>query len=258
MLMSAILNIENLEFSYPKTDGNDGYTISLPKLDLNPSDVIAITGVSGCGKSTILECLALLRKATKVKHFSIQDYDVLALPYEKRELLRSGLLGFMPQTGGLIPYLTVFDNIKLQVQVALKQRATLQKELKGNSILTKDRVRDLLENSKTLAKDFGIDDLLKRFPHELSIGQRQRAVFLKSISHKPSVILIDEPTSSLDPEHGQSLFANIVELCQKTKVAALVVTHDLHLVLKNLNKALDYQRVSATSGQFVLKQVKRA
>lgn len=143
MLMSAILNIENLEFSYPKTDGNDGYTISLPKLDLNPSDVIAITGVSGCGKSTILECLALLRKATKVKQFSIQDYDVLALPYEKRELLRSGLLGFMPQTGGLIPYLTVFDNIKLQVQVALKQRATLQKELKGNSILTKDRVRDL-------------------------------------------------------------------------------------------------------------------
>ena len=191
MLMSAILNIENLEFSYPKTDGNDGYTISLPKLDLNPSDVIAITGVSGCGKSTILECLALLRKATKVKQFSIQDYDALALPYEKRELLRSGLLGFMPQTGGLIPYLTVFDNIKLQVQVALKQRATLQKELKGNSILTKDRVRDLLENSKTLAKDFGIDDLLKRFPHELSIGQRQRAVFLKSISHKPSVILID-------------------------------------------------------------------
>ena len=79
------------------------------------------------------------------------------IPYEKRELLRSGLLGFMPQTGGLIPYLTVFDNIKLQVQVALKQRATLQKELKGNSILTKDRVRDLLENSKTLAKDFGID-----------------------------------------------------------------------------------------------------
>ena len=75
MLMSAILNIENLEFSYPKTDGNDGYTISLPKLDLNPSDVIAITGVSGCGKSTILECLALLRKATKVKQFSIQDYE---------------------------------------------------------------------------------------------------------------------------------------------------------------------------------------
>ena len=75
MLMSAILNIENLEFSYPKTDGNDGYTISLPKLDLNPSDVIAITGVSGCGKSTILECLAFLRKATKVKQFSIQDYD---------------------------------------------------------------------------------------------------------------------------------------------------------------------------------------
>ena len=99
---------------------------------------------------------------------------------------------------------------------------------------------------------FSMDSLLDRYPHELSIGQRQRAVFLKTISHKPKIVFIDEPTSSLDPEHGKILFESIVSLSRQLDMCALVVTHDL-LLVKNFNlKSLSYAKIDANEGQFVI------
>ena len=153
-------------------------------------------------------------------------------------------MGYMPQTGGLIPYLTIKENLKLQIEVS----ADSFYKLEGKKLDTKALYQEVHEKMS----QFSMDSLLDRYPHELSIGQRQRAVFLKTISHKPKIVFIDEPTSSLDPEHGKILFESIVSLSRQLDMCALVVTHDL-LLVKNFNlKSLSYAKIDANEGQFVI------
>ncbi len=72
--------------------------------------------------------------------------------------------------------------------------------------------------------------MLDRYPKDLSIGQRQRAVFFKAVVHEPALVLIDEPTSALDPVNAQAMFELIKDLSEELGLASLVITHDLALV----------------------------
>ena len=245
--MKNILEVLDLKFTYKGKLATDDYTISLPTLNLGEGEVLAITGVSGSGKSTLLECLALLIESNSFNTFKIEDFNINELPKPKRELVRTSILGFMPQMGGLIPYLNIEDNINLQIEVALSMRKKL-------GIKQNETKKELKENALSLLKEFNLFELLKRFPQELSIGQRQRAVFIKAISHHPTLLLIDEPTSSLDPEHGDLLFNNIITFCKEKNVGSIVVTHDLNLVNKNNLKSLVYEREQGSNiGKFILK-----
>lgn len=244
-MSDAIVNVKNLSFSYKGKDKSDDYTIFLPQLTLTPKSVLAITGVSGCGKSTLLECLGLLREGYKAQSYKLDDKEITKLAYKEQLKLRAAMFGFMPQTGGLIPYLTIKDNLKIQIDVASDARNKLTSQ--------KVNKKEILEKSYDNLKNFGLSDFLDRYPHELSIGQRQRAVFFKTLCHNPRVVLIDEPTSSLDPEHGQMLFSNIVTVCSNQNMCALVVTHDLDLVKNNNLPSLEYQKIDGNTGEFVLK-----
>ncbi len=241
----AIVSVKNLSFSYKGKDKSDDYTIFLPQLKLAPKSVLAITGVSGCGKSTLLECLGLLRDGYDADSYKLDNKDIMKLTYKEQLKLRAAMFGFMPQTGGLIPYLSIKDNLKVQIEVASDARNKLTHQ--------KVNKKDLFEKSYENLKTFGLSDYLDRYPHELSIGQRQRAVFFKTLCHAPRVVLIDEPTSSLDPEHGQMLFSNIVTVCSSQNMCALVVTHDLDLVKTNNLSSLEYQKMDGNTGEFVLK-----
>ena len=242
--MAVSFKVKELSYTYKQKDGSCGYKVELPELELNSGDVYAITGVSGCGKSTLLECLGLLRQDFCAKTLSLDSYELSKLSSKEQCLVRSSLMGYMPQTGGLIPYLTIKENLKLQIEVS----ADSFYKLTGKKLDTKVMFHDVIENMKK----FSMDSLLDRYPHELSIGQRQRAVFLKTISHNPKIVFIDEPTSSLDPEHGKILFDSIVSLSRQLDMCALVVTHDLGLV-KDFNlKSLYYEMVDANKGRFVV------
>lgn len=242
--MAVSFKVKELSYTYKQKDGSCGYKIELPELELNSGDVYAITGVSGCGKSTLLECLGLLRQDFSAKNLSLDSYELSKLSSKEQCLVRSSLMGYMPQTGGLIPYLTIKENLKLQIEVS----ADSFYKLTGKKPDTKVMFHEVLEKMQK----FSMDSLLDRYPHELSIGQRQRAVFLKTISHNPKIVFIDEPTSSLDPEHGKILFDSIVSLSRQLDMCALVVTHDLNLVNKFSLKSLSYQSLDAQSGQFVV------
>ena len=106
---------------------------------------------------------------------------------------------------------------------------------------------ELLEVLRTLE----IDSLLDRYPQELSIGQRQRAVFCKAIAHQPKLVLIDEPTSALDPLHAQKLFAAIAAIAARLKVSVLTVTHDLHLVEKLGIGSCAYQQAQSSASHSI-------
>ncbi|MGN0894746.1 MAG: ABC transporter ATP-binding protein [Succinivibrio sp.] len=245
--MSSIsYKVLDLFYSYRNKEGQSTYTVSLPRLELKSGSVMCITGVSGCGKSTLLECLGLLRDSFSFGSLIIGSDNIQHMTAKKRELFRSAYLGYMPQSGGLVPYLSFRDNLKLQLKLAGESLYRLKKEKTDTDKLFLEILEKLNE--------FSMSDLLDRYPHELSIGQRQRAVFFKALCHKPKVLLIDEPTSSLDPEHAELLFSNIVKLSEDCGVSALVVTHDLALVKKFSLSALEYRYVKKNTGEFVLKE----
>lgn len=269
------------------------FKVTLNDCYIDDGECVALCGVSGSGKSTLLEALGLLTPAFAVQRFILDNIEVDELPQAQAQALRVSAIGIMPQVGGLIPYLTVRENVRLQIQLALKQQVraqspTIQEKLKSDPMAQKvaswvKQVNDvslpydncdgpgsyrnsifqgtnqllpsyLLHriNGERLARHLEVLDesshnmmqsyikalrpyserlqlegILDKFPHQLSIGQRQRALFLRAIAHKPRLLLIDEPTSALDPDNAQTLFELIDEIAHVSRMSILVVTHDL-------------------------------
>jgi len=222
------------------TRGAD-YRIELPHLGLERGQVRALVGASGCGKSTLLEMIGLILRPHGLGRFglgesravsdggdaagrALADYqtaenaadtiDVAALitAGAQRALaaIRARHLGFVLQTGGLLPFLSVRQNI------ALPRRLL---GLPVEDVLISDALGRL-----------ELAPLLDRLPGQLSIGERQRAAFVRAIAHRPQVLLADEPTAALDPPQAKRLFALMLEIAQRLNIAVLVVSHDWALV----------------------------
>lgn len=189
------------------------FEIALPELHLQAGEVVTIRGASGCGKSTLLEILGLILKPDGLDCYRLgraAEQRDITLDVLKQTAtlatLRAEYFGFMLQTGGLLPFLTVSQNIRLSC-----------------GILGKEADEAWLAQ---IIDRLNIGHLLNCYPKQLSIGERQRVSFIRSIAHKPAVLLADEPTAALDPHNAEILFDIIVDLVQANQLSALIVTHD--------------------------------
>lgn len=176
--------------------------LELFKLDLKfniEKEVLAIQGASGSGKTTILNIIAGLVKADRAE---ISNGDIILESTEKNIYLpsRKRNLGYMFQNYGLFPHLSVEKNIKF----AMKDR-------------------DLYEN---LLDVLGLRDLLKRYPSDISGGEKQRVALLRTLVTKPKVLLMDEPFSALDAELKEKLYPSFSELIKSLNIPVLIITHD--------------------------------
>ena len=321
------------------------FTVSLPEITIADGECVALCGVSGSGKSTLMEAIALITPPLEVGSFIIDRIAVDELSAKEQQALRVSSIGIMPQTGGLLPYLTIRENFELQIRMALRQATTevfdrqvsnettikskpgaidsasassLNKvALNDKSAISidgfaakarslsfsdnnsaasethlkdEDRMRVRLaaaqlsvsadsydshaagqftpRNKRKLSaeslvqaeltpkestanrititnkenqamvdemmavlmphvKSIGLYNHLDKLPEQLSIGQRQRALFLRAIAHKPRLLLIDEPTSALDPDNAANLFQIIDEIAKESGISILLITHDL-------------------------------
>jgi putative ABC transport system ATP-binding protein len=194
--------------------GEQAFHVELPALTLAAGEIIALTGQSGCGKSTALELLALIAQPDRAGHFRLalndaDTHDIAALwdRNAQRELarLRARALGFVLQTGGLLPYLTVAQNI--QINRRLLGMPAADADL--------DAIIKRLEIGKQLDKK----------PHQLSIGQQQRASIARALAHKPRLLLADEPTSALDPRLGARVMEVMLGLVEQLGVSVIIATH---------------------------------
>jgi putative ABC transport system ATP-binding protein len=210
-----MLLIEDLGIK--RGEGADSLFISLPRLALRRGEVAAITGASGSGKSTLLEMIGLVLRPERLGTYRLateQPLDIARLLHEERHGLladiRAQCLGFVLQTGGLLPFLRVRQNIELP-----------------RRMLGLPRESELVE---TAIERLGLTRLLRKWPAQLSIGERQRVSFVRAIAHQPALLLADEPTAALDPIQARKLFELILELVQRFQITALLVTHDWDLV----------------------------
>jgi putative ABC transport system ATP-binding protein len=139
--------------------------------------------------------------------------------------LRSRHIGYVLQYGGLLPYLTVRENIELS------------RRLLGLS--TEDRAVDF-------ADKLGIAAQLDKLPDALSVGQRQRAAIARALAHEPKIILADEPTAAVDPAHAERIFALLVELADVLGVTLIAATH-AHDLARRAGLTLVAHRASAVA-----------
>ncbi|WP_447927242.1 ABC transporter ATP-binding protein [Vreelandella sp. EE27] len=211
-----MLNIKELRAV--RGAGQEQHEVYLPDLMLAAGQVSAVVGPSGCGKSTLLEAIGLLLTPQSLGRYTLgpTNIDVAALLHHNDERalanLRSKDIGFLLQNGGLLPYLSVQENIMLP------------RRLLGLSPHS-DRVQHAY-------RVLGLEQLLNKRPGALSIGERQRTAFVRAMAHEPRLLLADEPTAALDPHSGTRLFDLIVSLVQELDMAALVVSHDASLVAR--------------------------
>ncbi|MBI0095210.1 MULTISPECIES: ABC transporter ATP-binding protein [Gilliamella] len=232
-----MLVIKQLEIS--RLTGKSSFRVCLPELKLRAGDVVVIQGDSGSGKSTLLEMIGMILKPDKVDGFKLfldnNDLDIAKWinnnDINQLANIRAQYLGFMLQTGGLLPFLKIYDNILLPIKL-------LQKNVDNARL-------------EYLIDKLGISHLLNKYPKQLSIGERQRASFIRSIIHKPALLLADEPTSALDPYNANLLFDLIIEQAKQDNIAAIIVTHDWQRISTKGLFTLSAKLVSSHSSEFL-------
>jgi putative ABC transport system ATP-binding protein len=216
---------------------NAGFRLLVPSLEIHKGENIALIGHSGCGKSTLLDMLALILHPDKAEQFSLETDDGetknidLLWQGKKRDQLsqvRRLNIGYVLQSGGLLPYLTVRENIELP-------RRLLE--------LADD------DSINSISKVLGIQRQLDKLPGLLSAGERQRAAFARALSHRPSILLADEPTAALDPITARKIMAVVMELIKGLKITLITSSHDWAHVYKMDLRTLHQEASAVEDGR---------
>ena len=198
-----IYDIRDLHLARP------GYELEVPELRLERGQVLLLAGESGSGKSTLLNLLAgcLAPDRAAVMRFAAVDLADLWARRQGDALarLRARAIGYVLQTGGLLPYLTVRANIALPAELAGRLDA---------------------DHLAALAGRLGISHRLDVKPAALSVGERQRVAIARALAHRPAVLLADEPTAALDPPNADRVFALLLDLVDRTGATAIIASHD--------------------------------
>ena len=187
---------------------NFGDTRVLDGVDLTlaPHEVVCLIGPSGSGKSTLLRCVNLIEPISAGQIYL--DGEEITRPGIDENLVRRKI-GIVFQAYNLFPHMTVLDNITLGPRQVLKKS-------KGQA---RSEATELLER-------FGLADKSTAYPDRLSGGQQQRAAIVRALAMRPSLMLLDEITSALDPELVGEVLRLVRELAQEG-MTMLIVTHEM-------------------------------
>ncbi|MEQ1849944.1 MAG: ATP-binding cassette domain-containing protein [Candidatus Peribacteraceae bacterium] len=194
-----------IEFSHVTLayDGRD--VLRDVSFQIEPGSFVCLTGPSGAGKSTIFNLLVRVIVPTSGEVL-IDGADVSTFPDTVLQLYRRRI-GVLYQDYKLLPHLTAEENVALPLEVA-------GMPLSDAEIL----VRDALSR-------FGVEDRAEAFPHELSGGEKTRVALARAVVHRPSILLVDEPTGNIDPEQSMQILRFIREIHAEGSTV-IVATHD--------------------------------
>ena len=201
-----MIEVSELFFGYHRKEVLKGISFNLA-----PGQLTSIIGPNGSGKSTLLKCI---NKILKPGHGHISLLGRRLDEIRLRDLAK--YIGYVPQfETGAFPF-TVFET------VLMGRRPHIGWNVSKNDLKAVD---DTLSHLK-------LDDLKHCLLDELSGGERQRVLIARALAKQPTIMLLDEPTSNLDPRHQLQLFELIMELTRKKGILMVCAIHDLHLAAR--------------------------
>ncbi len=186
-------NLLELNHVYKTFFSNEGETKVIDDLSFNvkENEVVSLIGPSGCGKSTILNLVSKLEEENE------------------GEIKTNCEIGYMFQKDNLLPWLTVYKNIILGLEI--KKKKTKENEEYAYSLLEK----------------YGLKKFASYYPDELSGGMRQRVSLIRTLCLKPKLLLLDEPFSALDSQTRLFVQEDVKSIILQEKLSSLLVTHDI-------------------------------
>ena len=169
--------------------------------EINLTGLTSLQGKSGSGKSTLMHILSGLLKPTSGRVL-VNEIEI----YKTKPIERSSLISFVYQFHALLENLSVYENIHLPRKIH-----------KNNG--SDEFINDLINQCK-------LEKLLKKYPSELSGGEKQRVSIVRALSNKPKCVLLDEPTGNLDDETSSSVQEMCLDINKAFNIGMFVATHD--------------------------------
>ncbi len=200
--MKTVIQAKNLSKNYGKTTvlKNIDLTIQL-------GEFTAIMGPSGSGKSTLMNVLSTIDQFSGGDVW-LNEQSLLDLNKKALRKFRQEHMGFIFQDYNLLDTLNVKENILLPLS------------------LQKFRIEEMESRLGPIVSALNIEDILQKFPYEISGGQKQRAASARAIITKPAIVFADEPTGALDSRSATQLLEQLVNLNDLFQTTILMVTHD--------------------------------
>lgn len=216
-MQSPILSVKGLSVRYAQLTA-----LQPTDFDLYSGRTLAVVGESGSGKTSL--AMALLRLIPASGQVLLNGQNILALSSGKFNRLRSQIqIVFQDPFSSLNPRMTVAQIVAEGLNVHAGNLTA------GQKLKQVEKALSLVDLSK---------DILTRYPHELSGGQRQRIAIARALILKPKVLVLDEPTSALDEKNRRLILDLLVRIGQKTKVAYVLITHDMNVVRQMADEVL--------------------
>ena len=221
----AFLAVHDVRMTYPTGEE----ALKGVDLEMTAQEVVALLGLSGSGKSTLLRCINRLVEPTAGK-VVLDDVEVTGLP--RRELRRMRQrMGMIFQEFNLVDRLTVLENV---LAGCLGYTPTWRCFLRAFH-------REDIERAIETCDRVGLVDHIRKRADQLSGGQRQRVGIARALMQRPKILLVDEPTSSLDPKIGREVMDLMARLADEEHIPLLVSVHDLGLAKRYASRIVGLQ-----------------
>ncbi|MFO8144444.1 MAG: ABC transporter ATP-binding protein [Candidatus Syntrophosphaera sp.] len=205
-------------YSLYKTYEDRGQNIQVLRgtdLEVECGEMVCITGKSGCGKSTLLHILGLLDDPDSGKVL-INGSEISARNPQAHNI-RNRDIGFVFQFHYLIEDLNARENVSLPRLIAGADRAEAYK------------------HADKLLRHLGLEERALHYPNQLSGGEQQRLALARALINDPKIVLADEPTGNLDPQHSSEVWELIRKLNIELRQTFVIVTHDRELAKQSHN-----------------------
>jgi len=198
--------------------------------EVQDGEFVALVGPSGSGKTTLLAMVGGLLTPT-AGQIDVNGRDIAGLSSADRATFRRDSVGFVFQANNLLPYLTARQNLMVLKSIGGK------------------RVGKAGERADLLLRELGLEKRARALATELSGGERQRVAIARALMNDPELVLVDEPTASLDSARGRRVVESLISEVKGRGKLGIMVTHDLAMaeLADRVFQLHDGELVKATS-----------